>query len=110
MLRVQHRDGVLILEEPVDLQEGANVVLDVLLAPAGGTLGILTIERVHAKYERGELVLRRPLKIPAGCEISVAAFSAVRPLESFRGVLAHVKEDSVALQHKTREWWSQSAH
>lgn len=110
MLRVQHTDGVLVPEEPVDLPEGANVVLDVLLAPPGGFPGILTITRVNAIYKRGELVLRRPLKVPEGCQISVVAFSAVRPLQSFRGVLAHIKEDSVALQHKAREWWSQSAH
>lgn len=110
MLKVEHRDGVLIPEEPVDLQEGAEVVLEVLLAPTKGVLGTLTITKVHAIYKSGKLVLQRPLKIPRGCQISVAAFSTVRSLQSFRGMLAHIKEDSVALQHKAREWWSQGAH
>ena len=110
MLKVQYKDGVLVPEEAVDLPESADVVLEVLLSPPGGFPGTLTITKVQAIYKRGELILRRPLKIRQGCQVSIVALSTVRPLQSFRGLLAHVKEDGVALQHKSKEWWSQSAH
>lgn len=110
MLKVNYRNGVLVPEEQINLQEGANVVLEVLLSPPSGLLGTRTITKVHAIYKGGDLILRRPLKISRGCQITVVAFSTVTPLQAFRGMLSHVKEDSVALQHKTKEWWSQSAH
>ena len=109
MLKALYRDKTLIPEKPIDLRDGTSVVLQVIPAPPAGLMGFLTLTKVRAVYERGAFMLRRPLEARGGSEVTIFAFSATRPLASFQGLLRHLNEDSVSLQHKAREWWGQSA-
>ena len=104
MLRAIYEDGMLVPEEPLDLPGGANVILQALRDPPAGSLGLLALTKVQAVYDSGVFRLRRPLKVQEGAVVTILVFSLVRPLTSFQGLLRHLKEDSVTLQHKAREW------
>lgn len=109
MLKSRYTDNVLVPERPLDLREETSVVLQVLPEIPSGLLGFLTVIKVRAVYQNGVFRLRRPLKVQTDSEVAILAFSPVRSLESFQGILSHVKEDCVTLQHQAKEWWVESA-
>lgn len=59
--------------------------------------------RIKAAYQNGVLNPERPLDLPEGAEVTIAV---IYPFETFRGILASVKGDGVALQHTISKRWA----
>lgn len=110
MLKARYVDTTLVPDEPVNLPDGAPVVLQVLQEPPNGLLGTLRLDKIRAVYKRGVFVLPRHLSIGEGVAINIVTLSRVRSLDSFQGMLQHLEEDGVALQHRAREWWGHRAN
>ena len=103
-LKAKYEGQVLKPEHALKLPEGTRVILQALPEPPSDLTGLLTPTKVQAVYEGGVLRLRQPLKVHEGSTVAILALSPVRPLKSFQGLLQHLKEDSVTLQHEVREW------
>ncbi len=63
------------------------------------------MERRKARWENGVLKLDRPLDLPEGTEVTVIV---VPPFSSLRGILKHVRQDSVSLQHDVGRIWTEA--
>ena len=59
-------------------------------------------ERLKAKYEGQVFKPERALNLPEGTEVTLLI---IPPFRSFLGLLDEIKEDSVTVQHKARQWW-----
>jgi predicted DNA-binding antitoxin AbrB/MazE fold protein len=67
----------------------------------------MKMERRKAKWENGVLKLDKPLDLPEGSEVTVII---VPTIASLRGILKHVQQDSVSLQHSVGEIWAEAMH
>jgi predicted DNA-binding antitoxin AbrB/MazE fold protein len=65
----------------------------------------MKMERRKAKWENGVLKLDKPLDLPEGSEVTVII---VPTIASLRGILKHVQQDSVSLQHSVGEIWAEA--
>jgi len=63
------------------------------------------MERRKAKWENGVLKLDKPLDLPEGTEVAVIV---VPTLASLRGILKHMRQDSVSLKHSLSEIWAET--
>jgi len=62
------------------------------------------MERRKARWENGVLKLEKPLDLPEGTEVTIIV---VPSFFSLRGILKHVKQDSVSLQHEVGKIWTE---
>ena len=63
------------------------------------------MERRKAKWENSVLKLDKPLDLPEGTEVAVIV---VPTLASLRGILKHMRQDSVSLKHSLSEIWAET--
>ena len=105
MLSARYKNKRLLLEDPLDLPEGMRVVIQVRPGSPSSFTGTETVTRIQAIYNSKVLLPKAPLKIQEGSIVTILALIPVRSLESFQGMLADLREDSVTLQHKARKWW-----
>jgi len=63
------------------------------------------MERRRARWENGVLKLDKPLDLPEGAEVTVIV---VPTIASLRGILKHVRQDSVSLKHNLGEIWAEA--
>ncbi|MFN4178688.1 MAG: antitoxin family protein [Armatimonadota bacterium] len=63
------------------------------------------MERRKARWGNGVLKLDKPLDLPKGTEVTVIV---VPTFSSLRGILKHVRQDSVSLQHDVGKIWAEA--
>ncbi len=66
---------------------------------------VKVMERRKARWENGVLKLDKPLNLPEGSEVAVIVLPT---LASLRGILKHVRQDSVSLKHSLGEIWREA--